>query len=168
MSKVQRIPTLSPISLENCRKLFVKDANRCIRPGWIHPSDMGKTIQLDDQQWTIIGGWDSGKKNYNDILLRTERGALGFADPQDVAKAMGFKKVRNLITGEPLTWSIDNTSGMSHIATREADILEAEVTEELPDEWKAINVDGEEEEDLTEDDNPLVRAVAEQMREEGE
>ena len=167
MPKVQRIPTLSPISIESCRKLFVKDANRCIRPGWIHPSDMGKQTKLDDEDWTIIGGWDSGKKNYNDILLRNERGALGFADPEDVAKGMGFKKVRNLITGEPLEWSIENTSGMSHIATREADILDSEITEELPDEWKEIDTEGEEA-DLTEDDNPLVRAVAEQMKEEGE
>jgi hypothetical protein len=151
MAKVAALPPLHRNSLRHAKTLYASAFARCIHRGFLIMSDLHRTVSLDGTDWEILGCWDTGGRE-DAILLRSASGHYGYTSAREVHKALGYRRLRDLHTGEEITWEIRNTTPLTHIETREEAV---EVLEES---------DEEEELDL---DNPYLLAVREEQREEG-
>ena len=153
MAKVASLPPLHTNSLRAAKKLYAGAFARCIHRGFLIMSDLGREVQMDGTSWTIIGCWDTGGRE-DAVLLRSASGHYGFSSAREVSKALGYRRLRDLHTGEEITWKIENEASLTHLETREPEFVHLEEDESSE----------EEELDL---DNPYRLAVEEEHREEG-
>jgi hypothetical protein len=149
--------SLQPQSAETCRKLYVREHAKFIHSSYTISEDLGKTVTIEDFDYTIAGIWDiiGFKKN---ILLKEvgKETSYAYADSKIVAEALGFTNYRNLVTGVQVTYDMAAEFRIKKANKFKLEALEAleDIEPVVVDEFESI--DDEIEDDLIIDDEDTI------------
>ena len=137
---------------EKFKNAFLREHAKFIHGSWLVKSDLGKTFNLEGQEWTIAGLWNMG--NRKQILVKSGD-TYALEESKAISQALGYANMRNLITEEEHGWNLEekNTKLIA---------LEKEEPEEMPNVWERIDSEeNEEEEEL----DPIEQAIREYSKE---
>jgi len=150
--------SLQPQSAETCRKLYVREHAKFIHSSYTITEDLGKTVKIDEFNYTIAGIWDiiGFKKN---ILLKEvgKETSYAYADSKIVAEALGFTNYRNLVTGEQVPYDMAAEYRIKKANKFKLEALEAleDIEPVVVDEFESID-DEDEDGIVTEDEDTIV------------
>ena len=170
--------SLQPQSAETCRKLYVREHAKFIHSSYTIAEDLGKTVTIEDFDYTIAGIWDiiGFKKN---ILLKEvgKETSYAYADSKIVAEALGFTNYRNLVTGVQVNYdmaaeyrikkankfkleALEALENIEPVVVDEFESIDDEIDEDVIVEDESCEDDLDENlEDEDEDIDPLVKAL---------
>jgi len=73
--------------------------------------DFDRKVTLNGIEYTIFGMYDSFSSQYDIMLKPVKGGAFYLATSKEVAHALGYSRMRNLITGEEHKWDMRGKRG---------------------------------------------------------
>ena len=147
--------SLQPQSAETCRKLYVREHAKFIHSSYTIAEDLGKTVKIDEFDYTIAGIWDiiGFKKN---ILLKEvgKETSYAYADSKIVAEALGYTNYRNLVTGEQVPYDMAAEFRIKKANKFKLEALEAleDIEPVVLDEFESIDDEIEDEVIIDEDE----------------
>lgn len=150
--------SLQPQSAETCRKLYVREHAKFIHSSYTVSEDLGKTVTIEDFDYTIAGIWDivGFKKN---ILLKEvgKETSYAYADSKIVAEALGFTNYRNLVTGVQVNYDMAAEFRIKKANKFKLEALEAleDIEPVVVDEFESID-DEIDEDVIVEDEDTIV------------
>jgi hypothetical protein len=151
--------SLQPQSAETCRKLYVREHAKFIHSSYTIAEDLGKTVTIDDFDYTIVGIWDiiGFKKN---ILLKEvgKETSYAYADSKIVAEALGFTNYRNLVTGEQVPYDMAAEFRIKKANKFKLEALEAleDIEPVVIDEFESIDDEIDEDEVIVDEDEAII------------
>ena len=101
MSKINKYITLttgSP-SLPKFQKEFLNQHSRFIHCSWLLKEDLNREVEMNGIKYTVFGLWEIIGTDWIIMLKPTEGGPFFLSNSKDVARAMGYSKMRNAVTG---------------------------------------------------------------------
>lgn len=151
------------------RMSFLNDHSKFIHSSWLLKEDIDKKSTINGVEWTIVGLWDlTGTRRL--ILLRSDKGAYAFEDSKIVSEGMGFFNMRNQVTGEEhKNWSYGRVN-LTLLAEEKTD--DSNDQEESSGVWTRLDKEAvlEDEENIVDDEediDPLVKALQDDLSDEG-
>jgi hypothetical protein len=142
-------------STARMRQEFINQHSKLIHPSWLIKEDLDKEVTIDDRQYTIHGLWDVVGIRHIILLDPVEGGAFLITDSRRVANALGYTRMRNLVTGVEHSWSFSGKKSLIGIPDK------VEATVESPDEYSDDDKD-------TEYVDPLVQALLDDITDDGD
>jgi hypothetical protein len=151
--------SLQPQSAETCRKLYVREHAKFIHSSYTIAEDLGKTVKINEFDYTIVGIWDivGHKKN---ILLKEvgKETSYAYADSKIVAEALGFTNYRNLVTGVQVPYDMAAEFRIKKANKFKLEALEAleDIEPVVIDEFESIDDEVDEDEVIIDEDNAII------------
>lgn len=165
--KVKRYLNISydAIGLNRFRRNFRSYHSRFIHSSWLLLEDLDRKVTLNETEYTVFGLYDSYGSEYDIMLKPVKGGAFYFATSKEVAHAMGYSRMRNLVTGVEHTWEIkDKSNHLTALSTPDSDEKTFTANEESDNE----DSDNEWSEDSENFVDPLVKALQDDLIDEGD
>jgi len=160
MSKVNKYITLttdSP-SLPKFRKEYLNQHSRFIHCSWLLKEDIDREVEMNGIKYTVFGLWEIIGTDWVIMLKPIEGGPFFLSNSKDVARAMGYSKMRNAVTGVEHNFDYAYNGYKVITPTGPATIMESEDDD---------IVDEREDDDDNEID-PLVKALQDELIDEGD
>jgi hypothetical protein len=151
--------SLQPQSAETCRKLYVREHAKFIHSSYTIAEDLGKTVKINEFDYTIVGIWDivGHKKN---ILLKEvgKETSYAYADSKIVAEALGFTNYRNLVTGVQVPYDMAAEFRIKKANKFKLEALEAleDIEPVVIDEFESIDDEVDEDEVIIDEDDAII------------
>jgi hypothetical protein len=150
-------------AMDRFRNDFLNQHSRFIHSSWLLKADIDRIVTLKGSDYTVAGLWDIVGSSWLIILKPVDKDrGMYIVDSKQVAHAMGYSRMRNLITGEEHTWDIRPTRELTSLGE----------TEQFVPTDVAVDEDEEKEVEETDDDeeyvDPLVQALLDNMIDEGD
>ena len=146
-------------SVERMRRDYTNLHSKHIHASWLIKEDLDREVEIDGQRFTIYGLWDMIGTRYIILLNPIDGGPFLATDSRRVANALGYSRMRNLVTGEEHTWSFKGKKTL----------LEIERTEEPRDtdgnEDPTGEYENKEEEEFV---DPLIQALLDDITDDGD
>lgn len=83
---------------------FNNQHSKFIHSSWLLKSDYGRKVTMDEKDYTIYGLYDTAGSRCMIMLRPAIPGPFRIEDSKFVAEALGYKRLRNLVTGEEHKW----------------------------------------------------------------
>lgn len=157
MSKVNKYITLttdSP-SLPRFQKEYLNQHSRFIHCSWLLKEDINREVEMNGIKYTVFGLWEIIGSEWIIMMKPVEPGPFYLANSKEVARAMGYSKMRNAVTGKEHTFDYEY-NGYNIVTPVGAATIESD--EDI--------VDEHEEEDNEID--PLVKALQDELIDDGD
>jgi hypothetical protein len=163
--------SLSKFSEERLRKDYIKQHARFIHSSWLLLEDLDKEVELHGRKYRISGLWDTAGHKKIILLQNTENNTYAYTESQEIANALGFTKLRNLVTGKEITYDLAadakvkewlNKQKIGETLVEQSNEDEAVITQDEDLDEVILERDREyvnEDEDTKEEIDPLVRAL---------
>jgi hypothetical protein len=151
--------SLQPQSAETCRKLYVREHAKFIHSSYTIAEDLGKTVKINEFDYTIVGIWDivGHKKN---ILLKEvgKETSYAYADSKIVAEALGFTNYRNLVTGVQVPYDMAAEFRIKKANKFKLEALEAleDIEPVVIDEFESIDDEVDEDDVIIDEDDAII------------
>lgn len=124
---MKKIGKLSEVTKKKFNLLFLNYHQKFIHSSWLLTEDLGKKIKILNKEYQIIGLLQAYNKS-NKILLIDEEQDCYYEEDKIVANALGFTRLRNLVTGKEIDWKIENNHKKTN---KKLEIIEAEIEQEI-------------------------------------
>lgn len=98
INKYITLTTGSP-SLPKFRKEYLNQHSRFIHTSWLLKEDIDREVTLNDIEYTVYGLWEIVGSEWIIMLKPVNGGPFYLANSKEVARAMGYSKMRNAVTG---------------------------------------------------------------------
>jgi hypothetical protein len=149
------------IGLERFRKSYRTYHSRFIHSSWLLLEDLDRKVTLNGTEYTVFGMWDSFGSQYDIMLKPVEGGAFYLSTSKEIAHAMGYSRMRNLVTGEEHKWDVKGKKSLTYIPVEES-IIEEKTSEDEDESWE------DESEDSEDFVDPLVKALQDDITDDGD
>jgi len=157
-------------SLPRYRKEYLNQHSKFIHASWLLKEDIDREVTLNDIKYTIFGIWEVVNSKYNIMLKPVEGGPFYIADSKAVANALGYVRMRNLVTGEEhksdLIGKRKNLITMLESESESINLNEEE--EDNLSEWDNSPQDDLDEEDGEGDIDPITQALQDDLTDDGD
>jgi len=160
MSKINKYITLttgSP-SLPKFQKEYLNQHSRFVHTSWLLKEDLNREVELHGIKYTVFGLWEIVGSDWIIMLKPVENGPYYLANSKEVARAMGYSKMRNAVTGKEHTFDYEYSGYKVIVPTGIASMTDSEDDEDIVD---------ERDEDENEID-PLVKALQDELIDDGD
>lgn len=107
--------TIGSPCVERMRTDFTNLHSKHIHASWLIKEDLGREVEIDDQRYIIYGLWDMIGVRYLILLNPIDGGPFLVTDSRRVANALGYSRMRNLVTGEEHTWTFKGKKSLIEI-----------------------------------------------------
>jgi hypothetical protein len=156
----------STLSLSKFRNSFINHHSKFIHSSWLILEDLDKEVTINDIAYTIFGMWDTYGSPY-DIMLKPVNGGLMYlASSNEISRAMGYKRMRNLVTGIEHTWDMEGSHDSLSVVPLIKPVVNSVDNEDADGEWNNPNDSpAEESEDFV---DPLVKALQDDITDDGD
>jgi hypothetical protein len=155
--------TMGSPSVERMRTDFTNLHSKHIHASWLIKEDLGREVEIDDQRYIIYGLWDMIGVRYLILLNPIGGGPFLVTDSRRVANALGYSRMRNLVTGEEHTWTFKGKKSLIEIEKTEpprvSDNDESGEADETP--WSKDKEEGE-------FVDPLIQALLDDITDDGD
>lgn len=150
-------------ALKRFRYEYTNQHSKFIHASWLLKEDIDREVEMYGVKYTIFGLWDMSSGKYTILLKPVDGGAYLIASSKEVANALGYVRMRNLVTGVEYTTDLYPTKGLTFSGPPAA-VIEEETTvkDEETDEWDSTD---EDEEDYI---DPLVKALQDDIMDDGD
>ena len=148
------------------RKDFTNQHSKFLHSSWLLKEDLDKQVTLNGTDYTIWGLYDIHHSRYYILLKPVGTGAFYIEDSKTVARALGYTRMRNLVTGVEHPYDYFRRKGLISVDTKETAELpakvdrNADVDEDMPGDW----VPAKEGEYV----DPLVKALQDDLIDDGD
>jgi len=150
-------------SLPRLRKDYLNHHSKFIHSSWLLKKDIDREVEMEDRTYTVFGLWEVQNGRYNIMLKPVEGGAFLLADSKQVAHAMGYSRMRNLVTGVEHNFDYEWDKDYVYQGTSKNE-EKNEDNNNTSDDWEE-HTDGEEDNDMI---DPLVKALQDDLIDEGD
>lgn len=99
-------PTMSGI--ERYIKLYKNYHSRWIHSSWLLLEDLNRPVTYDGIDYTIFGMWDNENSEVLILLKPTTRGSFRLLNSKKVSIALGYNRMRSLLTGEVRPYGVED------------------------------------------------------------
>jgi hypothetical protein len=165
--KILKYISMSPnaIGIERYVRRYMDQHSKFVHGSWLMKEDWGREVTMPDddgvdQTYTIYGMWSLEGSKVKIMLKHTEGGPFRIEESKLIAQAMGYSRMRNLVTGEEHTWDFVPSNRMHKYIDEEGDSRPAVV---FRDDEAYTNEDEDENEETYVD--PLVKALQDALTE---
>jgi hypothetical protein len=163
-----RYISLSNTSIQKFKKLYLSQHSKFIHSSWLLKEDLGRTVEMNEIEYTIAGLWDLVNARYIILLKPVNGGACYIADSKEVAHALGYSKMRNLVSGEEHKFSYVTKKNLTYIGESEpVSEREVDVDDDMAGDWEKYNEEDSEETEAEYID-PLVKALQDDITDDGD
>ena len=108
LDKVYLSPTMAGI--ESYIKIYKNYHSRWIHTSWLLLEDLNRPVTYEDVDYTIFGMWDNENSEVIIMLKPVTRGAFRLLNSKKVAIALGYNRMRNLLTGEVRPYGVEDVA----------------------------------------------------------
>jgi len=108
LDKVYLSPTTAGI--ESYIKIYKNYHSRWIHTSWLLLEDLNRPVTYKDIDYTIFGMWDNEDSEVIIMLKPVTRGAFRLLNSKQVAIALGYNRMRNLLTGEARPYGVEDVA----------------------------------------------------------
>lgn len=155
-------------ALKRFRYEYTNQHSKFIHASWLIKEDIDREVEMYGVKYTIFGLWDMSASKYTILLKPVNGGAYLIANSKDVSNALGYVRMRNLVTGVEYATDLQPTKGLTYAGTTTV-IVEEDVT--VKNEDDITDEDENTEDENTEDEDyidPLVKALQEDIMDDGD
>ncbi len=140
--------TIDPLAIGMNRyvKIYKNYHRRFIHSSWLVESDLNREVTVDGIDYTIFGMWDNENSEVV-IMLQpiSGKGPFRLLESKKVAQALGYHKMRNLVTEKELVISVEDAIRINSYLS--VDLMTDTEIEEEDEENENVDVDVEDEDD---------------------
>ena len=108
LDKVCLSPAMAGI--ERYIKIYKNYHSRWIHTSWLLLEDLNRPVNYEDVDYTIFGMWDNENSEVIIMLKPVTRGAFRLINSKKVAIALGYNRMRNLLTGEVRPYGVEDVA----------------------------------------------------------
>jgi hypothetical protein len=141
------------------RRDFTNQHSKHIHASWLIKEDLDREVEIDGLRFTIHGLWDLVGVRYLILLNPIGGGPFLVTDSRRVANALGYSRMRNLVTGEEHNWSFKGKKTLVEIEKTE-EPRGSDSEEDVDNEWE-----NKEEEEYV---DPLIQALLDDITDDGD
>jgi len=170
--QIKKYIILSPdaIGMEKYVRRYKDHHSKFIHASWLLKEDLGKTVVLPDMHgidttYEIYGLWDNESSRIKVLLKDVNGGPFMIEESKVISHALGYTRMRNLVTGEEHKWDYVNQSKFFQITNRTDLIEEVEDTPLTTIDDEDEGYYDEEEENYV---DPLVKALQDDLTDDGD
>ena len=153
VNKYITLTTNSP-SLPKFRKEYLNQHSRFIHCSWLLKEDLDREVTLNDIKYTVFGLWEIVGSEWLIMLKPVEGGPFYLANSKEVARAMGYSKMRNAVTGIEHNFDYNYNGYKVVVPTGPAGIIDEDEDEFVEEEDNEID--------------PLVKALQDAITDDGD
>lgn len=152
-------------ALKRFRYEYTNQHSKFIHASWLLKEDIDREVEMHGVKYSIFGLWDMSGGKYTILLKAVEGGPYLIANSKDVSNALGYVRMRNLVTGKEYTTDLYPTTGLTFTGppvTTPAVEDDTAITEDDTEVWDS---DDDAEEGYV---DPLVKALQEDIMDDGD
>lgn len=147
--------------------------SKFIHNSWLLLEDLGREVTIEGKNYTIWGMWENDGRRCTIMLDPVDGGYLRLEDSRNVANALGYRRMRNAVTGEEHNWDFPKRgwTALDYINSKDQKTMQLEKLEEknsdLDDESEGEWPEYKEDEDSDYVD-PLIKALQDDITDDGD
>jgi hypothetical protein len=145
-------------ALKRFRYEYTNQHSKFIHASWLIKEDLDREVEMYGVKYTIFGLWDMSSGKYTILLKNMEGGAYLIANSKDVANALGYVRMRNLVTGKEYTSDLVPSKGLVFSGPPPVTVIDEDIEDEDTDE------DTDDEDYI----DPLVKALQDDITDDGD
>lgn len=100
-------------ALKRFRYEFTNQHSKFIHASWLLKEDIDRELEMHGVKYSIFGLWDMSGGKYTILLKAVEGGPYLIASSKDVSNALGYVRMRNLVTGKEYTTDLYPSTGLT-------------------------------------------------------
>jgi len=147
-------------ALKRFRYEYTNQHSKFIHASWLIKEDLDREVEMYGVKYTIFGLWDMSSGKYTILLKNMAGGAYLIANSKEVANALGYVRMRNLVTGIEYASDLVPSKGLVFSGPPPVAVIEDEDTED-----EDIDDEDNDDEDYI---DPLVKALQDDITDDGD